>query len=94
MTAYRTDANHTQIAAVMRIHGAYVHDVSQMRPSIGFDLLVARDGRLFLVEVKRNDKAKLTAKEKVIHHAFAAAGVKIHRVETPDDVARMFGIGR
>jgi hypothetical protein len=92
MTAYKTDANHAQVAAVMRVYGAYVHDVSQMRPSIGFDLLAARDGRLYLVEVKRDDRAKLTPKEKIIHHAFEAAGVTIHRVETPDDVARMFGL--
>ena len=93
MTAYRTDTNHAQLAAVMRLYGAYVHDVSQMRPSIGFDLLAAREGRLYLVEVKRDKTARMTAKEKLIHHAFEVAGVKVHRVESPDDVARMFGIG-
>lgn len=92
MSAYRTDANHTQLAAVMRLYGAHVHDVSQMRPSIGFDLIAARAGRLYLCEVKRDDKAKLTAKEKLIHHAYEMAGVKIHRLETPDDVARLFGM--
>lgn len=91
MTACRPDANQAEIVAALRMYGCYVQDVSHARPSIGFDLIVARDGRLWLCEVKVDGKAKLTPNEKRTHILYRSAGVEIHRLETVDDVARMLG---
>ena len=92
MTARRPDANQAELVATLREHGAHVQDVSSARPSVGFDLIVARDGVVYLVEVKVDARAKLTAREKLVHHAYQAVGVTIHRVETAEDVERMLKI--
>ena len=89
MTACRPDANQAEIVAALRAYGAHVQDTSQMRPSIGFDLIAARHGQLYLCEVKVDAKARLTAKEKRTHDLYRSAGVTIHRLETVEDVEAM-----
>jgi hypothetical protein len=87
--ALRTDANHATIAAIVRQYGGVWHDTSQMRPSIGFDAIVAYDGSVYLCEVKADAKSTYTPKEKVVQRMYQTAGVRIWRLETPDDVAAM-----
>lgn len=81
----RTDGNQGEIVAALRAAGALVlslHRVGQGCP----DLLAARGGTVFLLEVKEAHGA-LTDDQR----AFIAAGWPVQVVRTPEDALRAIG---
>ena len=90
--AARIDANHTEFVKLFRALGAVVFDTS--RVGAGFsDLVVIWRGEIMLVEVKDGAKApskrKLTKAQVDFHSDVAAAGCRVHVVETGADVLRL-----
>ena len=97
MTYGRTDANHSDIAAVMRSVGAYVIDCSQV--GAGFpDLIVMFRGRIYLVEVKDGAKPpsrrRLTPAQQVLHVEVERSGCKVHIVKNKDEALALLGARR
>lgn len=88
----RTDRNHAEIRDVLRARGFEVIDCS--RVGSGFpDLLIARHGRLDLVEVKDGTKPPsaraLTADEQKLIDRLARAGVTVRIVSSVEDAVRL-----
>lgn len=88
----RVDANHGEIVAALRSCGWTVIDTSRL--GSGFpDLLIARGGRIELVEVKDGAKPlsrqKATAAECQVYAQLLAAGVKVQYVTGVDQIARL-----
>jgi len=79
----RVDANHAEIRSALRAEHWVVVDTAGV--GSGFpDLLIARRGKLMLVEIKDGAKVKskqqLTEDEVQFHALMAAAGVTVHVV--------------
>jgi len=79
----RVDANHAEIRSALRAEHWVVVDTAGV--GSGFpDLLIARRGRVLLVEVKDGAKVpsaqKLTEDEAQFHQLLASAGVTVHVV--------------
>ena len=87
--AARTDANHAQIVAAFRQLGYSVLDLSRVGQGCP-DLLVARNGESWLVEIKDGAKPpsarKLTPDESEFHARWKG---RVIIVESLDDVARV-----
>lgn len=71
-TAARTDSNHAEISNCFKAFGFSVKDVSRLK---GFcDIVVAKNGRTYLVEIKDGSKPrskqKLTEKEQDFHDSW------------------------
>jgi Holliday junction resolvase len=86
--AKRTDSNHCQILEALTAAGWYCLDTS--RAGFGApDCLAVREGRLVPIEIKDGKKSvsrrQLTRAEKLVHAAFAAAGVPIVIVSSVED---------
>jgi len=84
----RVDANHAAVVAALRLRGWYVHDCSRLGG--GFpDLVVARRGRIALIEVKDGtqppSRQALTPSEIKAWDAFDAAGVRVLVVRSVDE---------
>lgn len=60
--AAKVDGNQQQIVVALRAVGARVKSLASVGEGCP-DLLVAFRGKLYLLEVKRNSKAKLTAEQ-------------------------------
>ena len=80
--ATRKDQNHAEVGDYLRAYGWATMDVSRML-GLGCDYLAVRGDRLLFVEVKINDKAKLTEAEQKLKE-FAPQHWR--RVETLEDV--------
>lgn len=92
--AAKTDANHAEIARAFRRCGWWVVDCSRMGQ--GFpDLMIARAGRIELVEVKDGCKSpsrrKLTPDQVGFHAAALMHGVQIRVIESVDQVIALGG---
>lgn len=90
--ARRTDTNHQAIVRALRNVGWHVTDASHVGG--GFpDLVVAKSGRLMLVEVKDGTRPpserKLTPLERMVHLAFAEQGVTVAIVASEDEAVRL-----
>lgn len=86
--ARRVDANQSDIVDALRAVGCFVHDCSAIGD--GFpDLLCARAGRLWLVEVKDGSKPpserRLTPAQHEFHQLLLAAGVTVYVVKSVDE---------
>ncbi len=92
MHGRRTDTNHARIVKTLRAIGWHVTDASHV--GNGFpDLVIAKNGRLLLVEVKDGarppSERKLTALEQMVHLAFAERGVTVAIVSSEDEAVRL-----
>ena len=83
--AARVDANQEQIVSALRAAGAYVWIIG-----LPVDLLVGYKNRTFLVEIKTNEKKKLT---KLQTDFFANwIGGTLCRIDSPEAALRMIGV--
>ena len=83
--AARVDANKDQIVTALRAAGAYVWDLK-----LPVDLLVGYAGHTFLVEIKRDHKAPLTALQRTFFESWG--GGTLARIDSPDAALRMIGV--
>jgi hypothetical protein len=92
--ANRKDTNHAAIAQLLRQIGAHVIDAAAA-PALGFDLLVAYCGKIYIMEVKDGSKPpserQLTPNEQEQQAALARHGVMYHIVLSEDDALRVIG---
>ena len=84
----RVDANHAQIRSALRAAGWTVVDCAGV--GSGFpDLLIAKHGRLVMVEIKDGAKVKsaqkLTLDEQQFHASMAAAGVIVSVITSVEE---------
>jgi Holliday junction resolvase len=63
--AAKKDANHHEIADGLRADGWSVLDLSTAGNGVP-DVVIGKPGRAVLVEIKADDKAKLTPKERAV----------------------------
>ena len=84
----RIDANHVEVRSALRAAGWTVVDCAKI--GSGFpDLLIAKRGRLLLVEIKDGAKVpsaqKLTEDELQFHALLASAGVTVQVVTSVEE---------
>ena len=89
----RVDANHAQIRSALRAAGWTVVDCAGV--GSGFpDLLIAKQGRLVMVEIKDGAKVKsaqkLTADEQQFHASMAAAGVIVSVITSVEEALALW----
>jgi hypothetical protein len=86
------DDNHAEIKAALQQCGWTVIDTSRLGDGFA-DLLVARAGRIELIEVKDGDKPlsrqQPTEAEREFYLAMAAAGVRVRYVNAVEQVASL-----
>ena len=90
--AARVDANHAGITSTLRQCGWVVHDTSGVGG--GFpDLVIAKAGRLVLVEIKDGAKKpsarRLTKAEAAFWAKFGEAGVWVEIIESIEDATTL-----
>lgn len=94
---HRKDDNQPAIEQALRKAGAVVIDCT-VAPSLGFDMLVAIRGRLFVVEVKDGSKdpsrRKLTDGELKRQAEIELKGIRYNVVESEEDALRLIGAVR
>ena len=83
--AARIDRNHLQIALALRKMGWQVFSLAGVGRGVP-DLLISKHGYTALVEVKRDDKAKLTPAQIKFHASWAG---KIYVVRSLGDLERI-----
>ena len=88
----RVDANHAQVVAALRSCGWTVIDTS--RVGRGFpDLLVARGGRMELIEVKDGAKSlsrqKATKAEARLYNTLQGAGVRVRYINAVEQAVNL-----
>jgi hypothetical protein len=92
--ANRKDANHATIARLLQQVGAHVIDAA-VAPALGFDLLVAYRGQMYIMEIKDGSKPpcerQLTSNEQEQQAALARHGVEYHVVLSEDDALKVIG---
>jgi len=84
----RNDNNQTEIVHILRLHGAKVRSVSQLKKA--FDLLVFYKGQTFIVEVKNGNKP-LTEGELEFKEIVESVGVKYWVIRNVTDALEMIG---
>jgi len=83
--AARVDANQTQIVSALRAAGAYVWVIG-----LPVDLLCGYNGHTFLVEIKTNEKKKLTKLQTEFFEQWL--GGTLCRIDSPEAALRMIGV--
>jgi len=83
--AKRVDANQDAIVTVLRAAGAYVWIIS-----LPVDLLVGYNNHTFLVEIKRDSKARFTPLQAEFFENWS--GSTLARIDSPDAALRMIGV--
>jgi hypothetical protein len=83
--AKRVDANQDAIVAALRAAGAYVWIIS-----LPVDLLVGYNNHTFLVEIKRDSKARFTPLQAEFFENWS--GSTLARIDSPDAALRMIGV--
>jgi hypothetical protein len=83
--AKRVDQNQDSIVAALRAAGAYVWIIS-----LPVDLLVGYNNHTWLVEIKRDAKARLTPLQAEFFQSWC--GGTLARIDSPDAALRMIGI--
>jgi Holliday junction resolvase len=85
--AAKVDANQDQIVSALRAAGASVQSLAAIGKGCP-DLLAARAGKMFLLEVK-DGKAEPNELQKRWHIAWNA---EVHVVRSPDEALRVVGV--
>lgn len=92
--ASRRDNNHAAIVAALHSVNAVVMQAAEA-PALGFDLLVAYCGQIYIIEIKDGRKPpserRLTTNEQAQQAALARHGVEYHIVLSEDDALRVIG---
>ena len=89
MRAHKVDANQAEIVDALRRVGAVV---IPMAPEVGFDLLVAYNANVYIVEVKQPGlQDDLTAREKRRRDELMMAGVQYCIVTSAEDALEVLG---
>jgi hypothetical protein len=83
--AARIDANKAQIVEALRLRGAYVWDLK-----LPVDLLVGHNGRTCLVEIKRDEKAKLTGLQRLFFSEWK--GGALVRIDSPEAAIQLLKV--
>jgi hypothetical protein len=83
--AKRVDANQDAIVAALRAAGAYVWIIG-----LPVDLLVGYNNHTFLVEIKRDSKARFTPLQAEFFENWI--GGTLARIDSPDAALRMIGV--
>jgi hypothetical protein len=83
--AARVDANQKQIISALEAAGAYVWVIG-----LPVDLLVGYKGHTWLVEIKRDSKARLTPLQRDFFESWI--GGTLARVDSPEAALRMIGV--
>jgi Holliday junction resolvase len=88
----RVDANHAEVRSALRAAGWTVVDCARI--GAGFpDLLIAKHGRIVMVEIKDGAKVKsaqkLTEDEVQFHALMAAAGVTVSVVTSVEEALEL-----
>jgi hypothetical protein len=83
--AARVDANKDAIVSALRAAGAYVWDLK-----LPVDILVGYAGKTYLVEIKRDNKAKFTPLQRKFFEEWS--GGTLARVDGPEAALRMIGV--
>jgi hypothetical protein len=83
--AKRVDQNQDAIVATLRAAGAYVWIIG-----LPVDLLVGYKNHTWLMEIKRDAKAPMTALQRDFFENWS--GSTLARVDSPDAALRMIGI--
>lgn len=87
--ARRVDANHSQIVKTLRELGCSVFDTS--RVAGGFpDLVVGRNGKTVLVEIKADEKAKFTPAQEAFMLNWH--GSTVSRIDSVDAAIRLVNL--
>jgi len=90
MPGHKIDANQQAIKDASHDLGFGWLDMTQQRPSVGFDGFLLVRGMMLPCEVKNPGKAwTLTKKEKDTAAILGMYGVAIHTLEYPEDVIRI-----
>ncbi len=89
MTGHRVDLAQPAIVQALRDVGAVYVDMTQVRPSVGYDGVVAFRGRLYLVEFKTPGKWRFTPRELEAQRIYGQGGVTIHVLEYCEDAFKM-----
>ena len=85
--AAKVDLNHAEVKAALSKAGWRCIDLSRAGCGVP-DLLIAKAGRLALVEVK-GEKGKLNPEQRRFHVELANYGVTIQVIRTADEAARL-----
>ena len=72
----KVDENQPEIVDKIRKMGGYVLHIHQLKNA--FDILVGYNGRLYIIEIKKDGKSKLTQGELECAYGFESVGVKYH----------------
>lgn len=88
----KVDRNHGEVVTALRDMGWWVHSTAQLGD--GFpDLMIAKAGRLLLIEVKDGtlapSKRKLSPDEEDLHAALKQHGVEVLLVQRLSDLAQL-----
>ena len=86
--AAKIDKNQPEIVQALRLHGAKVRSVAQLKKA--FDLLVFYNGNTFIIEVKDGNKP-LTEGEIEFKEIVESAGVKYWVIRSVTDALEMIG---
>jgi len=74
----KVDLNQPLLVKQIRALGCYVLHTHQLKNA--FDILVAYDSKVYIIEIKNDSKGKLTEGEIKCKEAFEAVGVEYHVV--------------
>lgn len=74
----KVDVNQPLIVKQLRAYGCAVLHCHQLKNA--FDILVGYDGKLYMIEIKADNKGKLTKGESVCKETFERVGVKYHTI--------------
>jgi hypothetical protein len=92
MTGHRVDLAQADIVRALRDVGATWVDMTQQRPSVGYDGIIVFRGQLWLVEIKTPGQWSFTPREVETQKIFAQGGVTIWVVESVVDVLALIGV--
>ena len=93
MPGHKVDANQKEIVDAIHDMGYGWLDMTQQRPSVGFDGFLLVRGRMCPCEVKNPDKEwQYTDKEKDTAAILGMYGVAIHTIEYVEDVLKIVEI--
>lgn len=83
----KVDQNQPEIVAALRNIGAFVKHTHQLKNA--FDILVGYRGSVFIIEIKTDEKKKLTKGEQECKEGFDRVGVPYHVVCSVDEAINL-----
>ena len=87
-TAARIDRNQPEIVAYFRAQGFSVLIISQLKNCC--DIVIAKDGKTAMIEIKDGDKKKLTSGEMNFRDNWKGLWFRVNGLEDAEGVCRLF----